>query len=140
MKNTVQNYVKSCDICKRTESRTQKPFVLLQPLSEPTHVWASISMDFITPLPKTARGNAGLFVAVDRLSNCIRIAATPANVDAPEVARLFHTHIYRHHGRPLEIISDRDPIYEQIPNYPFRDAPSKVPPLLGLSSRNGRPD
>jgi hypothetical protein len=68
-------------------------------------------MDFISPLPKTARGNAGLFVVVDRLSKLIRIAAIPANVDAPEVTRLFHTHVYRHHGIPLEIISDRDPIF-----------------------------
>jgi hypothetical protein len=68
-------------------------------------------MDFITPLPKTARGNAGMFVVMDRLSKLIRIAATPATVDAPEVARLFHTHVYREHGLPLEIISDRDPIF-----------------------------
>jgi hypothetical protein len=68
-------------------------------------------MDFITPLPRTARGNAGLFVVVDRLSKLIRIAATPANVDAPDVAPLFHTHVNRHHGIPLEIISDRDPIF-----------------------------
>jgi hypothetical protein len=68
-------------------------------------------MDFITPLPQTARGYAGLFVVVDRLSKLIRIAATPAHVDAPAVARLFHTHFYRHHGIPLEIISDPDPIF-----------------------------
>jgi Integrase zinc binding domain len=68
LKNTVQDYVKSCDICQRTKNRTQKPFGLLQPLSVPTQKWARISMDFITPLPKTSRGNAGLFVVVDRLS------------------------------------------------------------------------
>jgi hypothetical protein len=68
-------------------------------------------MDFITPLPQIARGNAGLFVVVDRLSKPIRIAATSAHVDAPAVARLFYTHVYRHHGLPLEIISDRDPIF-----------------------------
>jgi hypothetical protein len=68
-------------------------------------------MDFITLLPKRARGNAGLFVVVERLSKIIRIATTPANMDAPEVARLLHTHVYRHHGLPLEIISDRDPIF-----------------------------
>jgi hypothetical protein len=68
-------------------------------------------MDFIRPSPKTARGNAGLFVVVDRLSELIRISATPATVDAPEVARFFHTHVYRNHGLPLEIISDRDPTF-----------------------------
>jgi hypothetical protein len=50
-------------------------------------------------------------VVVDRLSKLIRISATPAHVDAPAVARLFHTHVYRHHGLPLEIISDRDTIF-----------------------------
>jgi hypothetical protein len=68
-------------------------------------------MDFITPLPKASRGNAGLFVVVDRFSKPIRIAATPANADAPAVARIFHTHVYRHHGLPLEFIFDRDPIF-----------------------------
>jgi Integrase zinc binding domain len=93
-KNTVHVYVKSCDICQRTKNSTQKPFGLLQPLRVPTHKWASISMDFIIPLPKASRGNAGLFLFVDRLIKLIRVAATPANVDAPEVARLFHTHVY----------------------------------------------
>jgi hypothetical protein len=68
-------------------------------------------MDYVTTLPKTARGNAGLFDVVDRLRKLIPIAATPANVDAPEVARLFYTHVYRHHELPLEIISDRDPMF-----------------------------
>jgi hypothetical protein len=111
LKTTVQYYVKSCDIFQRTKNSTQKPSVLLQSLSVPTYKWASISMDFITPLSKAARGNAGLFVFVDRLSKLIRIAATPAKLDAPEVARLLITHVYRHHGLPLEIISDRDPIF-----------------------------
>jgi hypothetical protein len=48
-------------------------------------------MDFITPLPKTARGNAGLFVVVDRLRNLIRPAATKEHVDAPQVTQLFHS-------------------------------------------------
>ena len=61
-------------------------------------------MDFITPLPKTARGNAGLFVVVDRLSKFIRLAATPEHVDAPQVAQLFHSIVYRHHGLLHEII------------------------------------
>jgi hypothetical protein len=110
-KITVQDYVQSCDIFQRTKHSTQKPFGFLQPLKPPVQKWASITMDFITPLTQTACGSAGLFVVVDRLSKIIRIAATPAHVDAPAVARIFHTHVYRHHGLPLEIISDRDPIF-----------------------------
>ena len=111
LRTTVREYVQSCDICQRTKNSTQKPLGLLQPLTPPSEKWSSITMDFITPLPKTARGHAGLFVVVDRLSKLIRIAATPEHTDAPQVAQLFHTHVYRHHGLPHEIISDRDPIF-----------------------------
>jgi hypothetical protein len=52
-------------------------------------------MDFITPLLKTARGNAGLFAVVDRLSKLICLAATPEQVDAPQVSQLFHSNVYR---------------------------------------------
>jgi hypothetical protein len=86
-------------------------------------------MDFITPLPKTTRGNAGFFVVVDRLSRLIRIAATPAKVDARGVARLFHTNTYRHLGIPLGIISDRDPIFvRKFWTTPFRMLRVKLRP------------
>ena len=111
LRTTVKEYVQSCDICQRTKNTTQKPLGLLQPLTPPLEKWSSITMDFVTPLPKTARGNAGLFVVVDRLSKLIRLAATPEHVDAPQVAQLFHSNVYRHHGLPHEIISDRDPIF-----------------------------
>jgi hypothetical protein len=111
LRNTALEYVTSCDTCQRTKNNTQKPFGLLQPLKPPTQKWMSITMDFITPLPKTSRGHAGLFVVVDRLSKLVRIAATPVHADALQVARLFHTHVYRNHGLPQEIICDRDPIF-----------------------------
>jgi hypothetical protein len=84
----------------------------ISPTSDTTfEKWSSITMDFITPLPKTARGNAGLFVVVDLLSKLIRLAATPEHDDAPQVAQLFHSNVYRHHGLPHEIISNRDPLF-----------------------------
>jgi Integrase core domain len=52
-----------------------------------------------------------VFLVVDRLSKLIRLAATPEHVDAPQVAQLFHSNVYRHHGLPHEIISDRDPLF-----------------------------
>jgi hypothetical protein len=68
-------------------------------------------MDLITPLPKPlAATPAGLLNVIERLSKLIRIVAIPTNVVAPDVARLFHTHVYRNQGLALEIISVRDPI------------------------------
>jgi hypothetical protein len=111
MKSTVKEYVESCDTCQRTKNNTQAPLGLLQPLKPPIERWTSITMDFITPLPKTQNGNTGIFVVVDRLSKLIRVTATPTPLDAPTTARLFYENVYRNHGLPSEIISDRDPIF-----------------------------
>jgi Integrase zinc binding domain len=45
LKNTVQDYLKSCDICQRTKNSTQNPFGFLQPLKRRVQKWASITMD-----------------------------------------------------------------------------------------------
>jgi hypothetical protein len=75
LKNTVQDYVKSCDICQHTKNSTQKPFELLQPLSVPTHKRANISMDFINPLPKTARAAtpASLLLSTASVSSSVSL-------------------------------------------------------------------
>jgi hypothetical protein len=65
-------------------------------------------MDFIMPLPKTKAGNDGMVVFVDRLSKRIHITPCSVNVTAPDVAKLFFDTVFKHHGLPKEIISDRD--------------------------------
>jgi Integrase zinc binding domain len=59
---TVFDYIRLFDMCQRTKSPNHAPYGLLQPLLIPAERWQSVSMDFITPLPKTKRGNAGILV------------------------------------------------------------------------------
>lgn len=108
---TVREYVTSCDICQRVKSINHKPFGLLQPLEPPTGKWTHITMDFVKPLPKSKNGNCGIFVVVDRLSKMIRIIAFKKDPTGPEAAKMFFENIYRHHGLPSVIISDRDPVF-----------------------------
>ena len=111
MSKTISDYVASCDICQRTKSINHKPFGLLQPLEPPSGKWTHITMDFVKPLPKTANGNIGIFVVVDRLSKMIRIVPFSEDPDGPKTAKLFFENIYRHHGLPSVIICDRDPVF-----------------------------
>lgn len=111
MRQDIKDYVQSCDACQRFKSSTQAPLGLLQPLEPPSRPWQSISMDFITPLPLTARGHNGLLVVVDRLSKMIRLAPTEPETSAKHVAQLFHDHVYRTFGLPADIVCDRDRIF-----------------------------
>ncbi|KAL1920728.1 uncharacterized protein VTP21DRAFT_11363 [Calcarisporiella thermophila] len=85
------------------------PAGLLQPLPIPTRRWEQISMDFIFQLPKTKRGFDAILVIVDRLTKRAHFIPTTTNASAVEVAEIFMQNIFKLHGLPAHIISDRDP-------------------------------
>uniref|UniRef100_H3G753 Integrase catalytic domain-containing protein n=1 Tax=Phytophthora ramorum TaxID=164328 RepID=H3G753_PHYRM len=50
-----------------------------------------------------------IVVFVDRFSKTVHLAAVPAEVTAKQTACLFVDLVFRNHGMPLDIVSDRDP-------------------------------
>ncbi|KAA0033187.1 ty3-gypsy retrotransposon protein [Cucumis melo var. makuwa] len=56
MKREVADFVSRCLVCQQVKAPRQKPASLLQPLSVPGWKWESVSMDFITGLPRTLKG------------------------------------------------------------------------------------
>ncbi|GMF60166.1 unnamed protein product [Phytophthora fragariaefolia] len=66
-------------------------------------------MDFIFGLPPDSKRRTGIVVFVDRFSKLVHLAAVPAEVAAKQTARLFVDMMFRHHGMPIDIVSDRDP-------------------------------
>ena len=108
MREDIEKYVRSCDKCQRSKSVNMKPAGLLQPLPIPSRNWGHLTMDFIVKLPPTPRKHDAIVVFVDKLSKLARFVPTTTNADAPEIARLFFEEIFRHHGLPKVIISDRD--------------------------------
>ncbi|TJX12027.1 transposase family protein, partial [Tissierella creatinini] len=71
--------------------------------------WQSMSLDFVFGLPPDSQGNTGVVVFVDRFSKMVHLAAVPAEVTAKQTARLFVDMVFKHHGMPIDIVSDRDP-------------------------------
>ena len=104
----VDQYVKRCDACARNKVPTDKPGGLLQPLPIPESPWEEVSMDFITQLPPTKMGHDAILVFVDRFTKMVHFAPTNTDVSAIETARLFTEHVFRLHGQPKSIVSDRD--------------------------------
>ena len=66
-------------------------------------------MDFITQLPVTRQGIDAVVVFVDRLSKMVHFAAVKTSVSAEEFAHIFRHEVFRLHGIPAELVSDRDP-------------------------------
>jgi hypothetical protein len=64
-------------------------------------------MDFIIELPKV-QGKDGIFVVVDHLTKFAHFLAISMECSASQVAKLFFKEVFRLHGLPKNIVSDRD--------------------------------
>lgn len=107
MGKDVQRYVQACPQCQRNKSTNFKPVGLLQPLPTPEHPWDSVSMDLISQLPRTADGHDSILVIVCRLTKMVHIVATTTTCGALGVAKLYRDHVWKLHGVPKDIVSDR---------------------------------
>ena len=107
----VKKYVQGCDDCQRNKSSHHVPYGLLQPNDVPSGPWEIVSTDLITQLPKSADASGdpatAIIVIVDRLTKRAHFFATTDNCTATEVADTFFEHVFKHHGIPRQIISDR---------------------------------
>ncbi|PNY00428.1 hypothetical protein L195_g023708, partial [Trifolium pratense] len=110
MYKDVKQFVNACSVCQHNKYSTQSPYGLLQPLPLPQQVWEDISMDFITHLPMT-HNRSCIWVIVDRLTKFAHFIALPGSFTAASLAPIFITEIYRLHGAPKTIVSDRDRVF-----------------------------
>ncbi|KAJ9516318.1 hypothetical protein QJQ45_001057 [Haematococcus lacustris] len=114
MRADVRYYVSTCDACQRDKASTLKPGGLLNPLSIPDYRWESVSMDFITKLPAGSHGYDAICVFVDRLSKMVHFVPCREDLKARRFAQLFIDHVYKLHGMPAELISDRGSLFTSV--------------------------
>jgi hypothetical protein len=67
-------------------------------------------MDFIEGLPTSATSNC-IMVIVDKLSKYAHFIPLHHPFSAKTIAQAFLDHVFKLHGMPVQIISDRDPIF-----------------------------
>ena len=109
MKYEVAEYIARCLDCQQVKTKHQHPAGLLQPLPIPSWKWEIISLDFITGLPRNQNHNDSIMVVVDKLSKAAHFIPVKTTHKDANIAYIFLKQIFRLHGVPKVIISDRDP-------------------------------
>lgn len=126
MKSQVKDFVQQCQTCLQAKPDRSKYPGLLQPLPVPDGSWEVIIMDFIEGLPKSRSYNC-IMVVVDKFSKYAHFLPLAHPFTALEVAKVFMLNIYKLHGLPLVIISDRDKIFtSQLWTYLFSASGTKL--------------
>lgn len=110
MKRDVRDWIRGCDVCQRCKNENVASPGLLQPLSIPDEAWQSVSMDFVEGLPKLNHKEV-ILVVVDRFTKYAHFVPLCHPYTAEVVADLFMENIYKLHGLPRSIISDRDKVF-----------------------------
>lgn len=110
MMKAIKTFVSCCSICQQAKPDRSKYPGLLQPLSVPTAAWQMISMDFVEGLP-LSQGKNCILVIVDRFTKYNHFLPLVHPFTAAKVARAFFDNVYKLHGLPTSIVSDRDKIF-----------------------------
>jgi hypothetical protein len=103
-----KEYVRTCESCQRNKPSHERPAGLLQPLPIPNQRWDTVTMDFIVRLPETPRKFDAITVFVDKMTKQVHFVPSKTTDTAADVARLFFDNVFRLHGMPTSIVSDRD--------------------------------
>jgi len=104
----VKNYVSGCLTCQQYKDSNQKKLTEPASLEMPDRRWGSLATDFIVRLPKTKEGYDAITTWVDRLTRRVHFVRCKTSDNAVDVANAFFANIFKLHGLPDSIVSDRD--------------------------------
>uniref|UniRef100_A0A452ZYI2 Integrase catalytic domain-containing protein n=1 Tax=Aegilops tauschii subsp. strangulata TaxID=200361 RepID=A0A452ZYI2_AEGTS len=110
MKAHILQYVRCCTVCQQAKPDRAASPGLLMPLPIPKQPWDMISMDFVDGLPQSSKFNC-LLVIVDKRPKFAYFLPLAHPYTAASVAQLYLHQVYKIHGLPGSIVSDRDPVF-----------------------------
>jgi protoheme ferro-lyase len=110
MRKEIKRFIREYDVCQQNKHENTRPAGLLQPLPVPNRIWTNITMDFIKCLP-LSQGQSVILIVVDRLSKYSHFTALSHPYTTAKVAQVFIQHVFKLHGIPQSIVSDRDPTF-----------------------------
>ena len=107
LKRDVLAYVTRCLTCQQIKAEQVKYPGKLQPLDIPQMKWESISMDFVTGLPKS-QGYDSIYVVVNMLTKMVNLFPVRKEASAKDITYVFMKGVFMYHGLPRRIVSNRD--------------------------------
>jgi transposase InsO family protein len=110
LKTMVKSFVASCGTCQQAKVERVKYPGLLQPLKVPPGAWHTVTLDFIEGLPKSGQFDC-LLVVVDKFSKYSHFLPLKHPYTAASVAQAYLDGVFKLHGMPVELVSDRDPVF-----------------------------
>jgi len=108
LKEDIKKYIQGCFKCQQNKVQYQRKAGELHPLEILEGPWQEISIDIIGPLPKS-NGMDAIVVIVDQFTKMIRLKATTMNISSKGIANIYRNEIWKLHGIPRKILSDRGP-------------------------------
>jgi hypothetical protein len=108
MCRSIRAYVHCCDACLHAKATQHKPYGLLKPLPVSAEHWHDVPLNFVFGLLLSS-GFDSILVVKDCLSKHTHYLPCLTTINAAETADLFFRKIFRLHGLPKTILSDRRP-------------------------------
>ena len=89
MKREIDWFVERCLTCRKVKANHQRPHDKMQPLPIPMWKWEEITMDFITTLPRAARGVDSIWVIVERITKSVHFILIAESISAQNLADIY---------------------------------------------------
>ena len=120
MRQDVESFIRSCCVCKAMKSDHHAPYGSMVRIPLPELPWQHLQIDFITDLPSRPRNSTSSFdpsnpnhhqgtimVTSCYLTKMIHLVGFKHLPTARDTATAFLNHIFKLHGFPLSIVTDR---------------------------------
>ncbi len=113
----VKAFCESCQLCQQGKARNHKPYGLLTPLPVLSRPWETIGIDFVGPLPESSNRHGAfdmICVIIDHLTAMVHLTPSKQTYRAQDIAEIIFDHVYKLHGLPSAIVSDRDSLFTSL--------------------------
>lgn len=106
LREDIKSFIDNCPTCEVYKDAHHLPFGLVQISDTPCKPWDTDSVDFLSDLPLSDCYTA-IIIIVDNFSKMIHLIPHKRLPSAEDTVNAFMTHVFKLHGVPSTIVSDR---------------------------------